>query len=203
MSQDRQRKDYGIAPQTVVAFHCTHATAYQVSGARKQVGLQSLVKLTIIRAGMKEEGGNPELKLEIEVVPGPSWANNLRKRISKGEWDKIRRKAYADHGHRCGICGIEGRLECHEIWQYDDDRHIQKLAGFIALCPRCHNVKHIGLAAERGLYDEAVEHFMNVNNCSKEEFKNYEKEVFARWRERSQYQWHVDLGEYKKIVEAV
>ena len=33
---------------------------------------------------------NPvEMKLEIELVPKTSWWNNLRKSLTKSEWDKI------------------------------------------------------------------------------------------------------------------
>lgn len=31
------------------------------------------------------------------------------------------------------------RLECHEVWEYDDDAYVQRLS---ALCSRCHLVKH-------------------------------------------------------------
>jgi len=49
----------------------------------------------------------------------------------------------------CGGCGPQYPVECHEIWNYDDTRLIQKLDGLIALCPDCHEVKHIGLAGAR------------------------------------------------------
>src|SRR5258708_31337818 len=88
-----------------------------------------------------------DLKLTIELVPQTSWYSNLRKVLSQSEWDKIRTKAYADYGNKCGICGATGRLNCHEIWQYDGQRRAQKLIGFIALCDLCHHLKHIGLAS--------------------------------------------------------
>lgn len=67
---------------------------------------------------MKEK--SKELKLKIELVPSTSWYDNLRKYTLKQDWDKIRKKAYANYGYRCGICGAEGRLNCHEIWEYDE-----------------------------------------------------------------------------------
>jgi len=107
-------------------------------------------------------------KLEIELVPATTWYTNLRKVLPPDEWDKVRRKAYADHGYRCGICGAQGRLSCHEMWKYDDEKHTQTLTGFIALCDMCHHVKHIGLAgilASEGKLDfsKVIEHFINVN----------------------------------------
>jgi hypothetical protein len=131
----------------------------------------------------------------------------MRKAVSKSVWDKIRKSAYAEYGHRCGICNAEGRLECHEIWEYDDQTHVQRLAGFIALCPLCHQVKHIGragiVAAQGQLdYEAVVEHFMEVNDCDRKTFEQHKGEAFDQWRQRSQHQWTVDLGEYKDFVKS-
>lgn len=146
-----------------------------------------------------------ELKLKIELVPETSWYDNLRKYMDRKDWDRIRKQAYANYEHRCGICGDEGRLNCHEIWEYDDKKHVQKLVGFIALCDFCHHVKHIGLAgilADRGEldYEKVVEHFMKVNNYDKDTFTKHRKKAFEQWRERSSHQWQIDLGEYAKFV---
>ncbi|MEJ7872263.1 MAG: hypothetical protein WKF67_08375 [Rubrobacteraceae bacterium] len=34
------------------------------------------------------------------------------------------------------------RLECHEEWEYDEATGVQRLSGLVALCTRCHQVKH-------------------------------------------------------------
>lgn len=147
-----------------------------------------------------------QLRLTIELVPSTSWYNNLRKVIPKSEWDKLRKRVYAKYGHRCGICGTDSsRLNCHEIWEYDDHTHVQRLVGFIALCDLCHHVKHIGLAgvlASQGKldYEKVVEHFMKVNGCDRKTFEEHERQAFAQWEERSRYEWKVDLGEYEDIV---
>lgn len=147
-------------------------------------------------------------KLKIELVPSTSWYNNLRKYTTKDDWDKIRKKAYADYRYKCGICGASGRVNCHEIWEYDDKKQVQKLIGFIALCDMCHHVKHIGLAgilSSKGEldYEKVIEHFIKVNNCDRKTFEEHRKRAFKEWRERSQYQWHIDLGEYKIIIQPI
>jgi catalase (peroxidase I) len=126
--------------------------------------------------------------------------------LSKSDWDKIRKKTYANYGYRCGICGAEGRLNCHEVWEYNDKKHIQKLLGFIALCDMCHHVKHIGLAGilaseEKLDYKKVVEHFMKVNDCDEKTFKEHKKRAFDEWRKRSQHEWHVDLGKYVNMIQ--
>lgn len=146
------------------------------------------------------------LQLTIELVPATSWYANLRKILPTKEWDKIRKSVYAEYGHKCGICGAAGRLECHELWEYDDENHVQTLRGFIALCPLCHRVKHIGLTeihAAEGLidYEEVVQHFMKVNECDRGTFEQHRKQAFEQWKQRSQHQWKIDLGPYQSIVE--
>jgi hypothetical protein len=146
-----------------------------------------------------------KLKLTIELVPKTSWYNNMRKVLPKTEWDRLRKQTYAEYGHKCGICGAEGRLNCHEIWEYDDCNHRQRLLGFIALCDLCHHVKHIGLAgilASKGQldYEKAVEHFMKVNRCGRRGFDKHRKKAFTQWAERSKHDWQVDLGEYEALV---
>ena len=151
--------------------------------------------------------GTRELKLKIELVPSTSWYNNLRNKMDKRDWEQLRKKTYGSYGHQCGICDTrEGRLNCHEIWEYDDKEHIQKLIGFIALCGLCHHVKHIGLAgilAEKGQldYDKVIEHFMKVNGCDRHTFLAHKRQAFAQWRERSQHDWQVDLGEYRDMID--
>lgn len=143
-----------------------------------------------------------EIRLTAELVPKTSWFNKMRKIIPPPEWDKIRKRTYAEYGYRCGVCNSKGRLNCHEIWCYDDHRHVQKLEGFIALCDLCHHIKHIGFAgvlAARGKldYESVVDHFRSVNDCDRETFEEHLQEAFDQWRGRSQHQWEVNFGEYE------
>ena len=123
------------------------------------------------------------------MVPRTSWYVNLRKMLPRAEWDRLRKRVYAQYGHRCAICKGQGRLSCHEIWQYDDTSHIQRLAGFAALCSPCHHIKHLGFAtglAEAGRLDfeRLIRHFMRVNGCSREAFEAQQELAFRLWEER-------------------
>src|SRR3972149_12027864 len=92
-------------------------------------------------------------RLTIELVPGTTWFSNLRSILPKEDWDALRRPAYRLAGYRCEICGGRGDrypVAAHEVWKYDVRKHIQRLIRLIALCPACHEVKHIGLAGGRG-----------------------------------------------------
>lgn len=146
------------------------------------------------------------MKLTIELVPKTAWYANLRKAVTKSVWDKIAKETKERQGNKCGICGCqEQRLECHELWEYDDGRHIQKLLGFISLCSYCHKVKHMGntkILAQQGYVDmeEVFAHFCKVNNCTISEYRNHEKSAFEQWRKRSQYKWTPDFGEYVQYI---
>lgn len=96
-------------------------------------------------------------------------------------------------------------MNLHEVWQYDDKNHMQKLEGFILLCNMCHHVKHIGFAgilAKQGKldYDKVIEHFCEVNNCTEKEFEKHKTEAFEIWRNRSKHEWNQDFGKYKEFI---
>ncbi len=136
------------------------------------------------------------MKLTIELVPSSSWFSNLRSLLSSEEWDKIRKGCYKHANYKCEICegvGPAHPVECHETWEYNEESGIQKLVGLIALCPSCHEVKHIGLAGIKGRREEAEAHFCKVNNCSAAEAKKYISEAFSIWSKRSESEWELDI----------
>lgn len=143
------------------------------------------------------------MKLKIELVPKTCWYSNLRKILPKGEWDKIRREVYKKANHKCEICGAGNqKLNCHEIWGYDDKKNIQKLKGFQSLCTNCHWIKHFGLAgikSNEGELDmvKLKNHFQEINRISSEEFEKHVEEAFKIWVIRSKKEWVTDLGEWE------
>ena len=76
------------------------------------------------------------MRLTIELVPRPCWYSNLRNKMTRANWDHLRTRGYATYNDRCGICHASRHmsgvmLHCHEIWQYDDEHHVQRLAGMV------------------------------------------------------------------------
>ena len=142
------------------------------------------------------------LKLTIELVPSTSWCTNLRSLLPKSKWDELRKQCYRDANYCCEICSGKGTkhpVECHEVWEYDDENHIQKLKRLIALCPKCHTVKHIGKASVAGKFDSAVLQFMRVNQCDHDMAMSYIRKRFVKYGERSRHQWELDLGELEEF----
>jgi hypothetical protein len=139
-------------------------------------------------------------KLTIELVPQSSWYNNVRSNVSKNEWDRIRKKSYKLANSRCQICGLFLPLECHEIWQYDDDTCIQKLIGLIALCRDCHRVKHPGLARIRGEEQKVLSQLRKINKMAMLEAIKYLEESFKKYEERSLKTWKLDTNYLKEYM---
>jgi hypothetical protein len=137
------------------------------------------------------------VRLTIELVPATSWGDNLRTRLRAAQWDKIRRKVYADAGSKCQICGGVGPrhpVECHEIWSYDDSRGVQALAGLIALCPACHEVKHMGYAEVTGNGRRARAHLALINGWTDDQAWKHRCDAMREWSRRSKRDWDVDLS---------
>ena len=138
-----------------------------------------------------------ETRLTIELVPQTCWFSNVRSEIRPADWDRLRKTTAAHAGNRCQICGGRGPkwpVECHEIWEYDDGRHLQTLSGLQALCPACHEVKHIGFANVRGRGRIAALHLAKVNGWTVPEAERYVAGQFAVWERRSRFPWTLDLS---------
>lgn len=145
-----------------------------------------------------------KLKLQPELVPNTAWCKNLRSDLPKSQWDKLRRAAYAKAGHKCEICGGVGKrhpVECHEVWEYDDEKGIQKLKKVEAICPACHEVKHIGLAGVRGRHNQAIAHMCKVNKIDTAKADKIVLGAMQQWSMRSERQWECDKTLLDKILE--
>lgn len=147
-------------------------------------------------------GASTEPRLTIELVPQTCWYSNVRSQVSSSDWEKLKRSTFQQANYRCQVCGDRGSkhpVECHEIWHYDDRQHVQKLAGLIALCPACHECKHMGFANVRGRGDIATAHLAKVNGWTMEQTMVYVQECFRVWQERSQHEWKLDISYLEKF----
>ena len=145
-----------------------------------------------------------DYKLTIELVPRTSWYSNVRSNVTRNEWDVIRKKSYEHAQHVCEICGdvgtnqgVKHNVECHEIWEYNDETNEQKLTGLISLCPYCHKTKHVGLAQINGELDIVINQLIKVNKISYDDATKYIDESFKIWSERSKKEWKLNI-EYLK-----
>ena len=146
------------------------------------------------------------MKLTMELVPKTAWRENLRTRMGRTKWNKLRTEVLGSQNHRCAKCGSDRKLQCHEIWEYDDASHIQRLKGFEAVCSLCHLAEHFGLAQNltdqgHANLDEIIDHFITVSDISQQQFDSHKTDAFALWRTRSEIEWELDLGDWASLIE--
>ena len=140
-------------------------------------------------------------KLAVELIPSTCHFSNVRTTVTSAEWDKIRFISYAAADNKCEICksngtlqGYKHKVECHEIWDYDDINHVQTLIGLISLCPTCHQVKHIGRAIVIGKQTVCFQQLAKVNNWSQKQIEEHILASFQLHKERSKHQWTLDIS---------
>jgi hypothetical protein len=136
-------------------------------------------------------------RLTIELVPQTCWFSNVRDRVSCEDWGRMRSQVYEHAGSRCEVCGGRGSkhpVECHEVWEYDETTAVQRLVRMIGLCPACHEVKHMGLADIKGRGEIAAAHLAEVNGWTPQVTAVYIDQAFARWQERSDRTWSLDVS---------
>ena len=162
----------------------------------------------------------PRRPLTLNLIPGTMWGKNVRAVVSDTIWANLRwfygatldppKRFEIDFSEEllaprrilyCSICNDERRsLELHEEWSFDDDAKVQRLDEFLAICPRCHLAKHIGLAQKNGRGEEALDHLSRVNSLSKDEAIAVVYEALAKWRERSSHEYQLDLSHLGTII---
>jgi len=140
------------------------------------------------------------MRLILELVPLNAWGKSLRAILSQTQWDILRKQIYSNAYNACEVCGTTNvALHCHEVWSYDDHRHIQKLKCMMALCPACHLTKHMGYAMTAGKYEDALHHLMKVNEIPEQEAKDYIHHEFQIWSQRSHFHWALDVSLLKSF----
>ena len=133
---------------------------------------------------------------DISLIPSTSWYKSLANLLPKDVWRRIRNRELKRVGFKCELCGKKQSygLNCHEVWEFDDIRKIQKLVGYRILCRPCHLLHHLGFAHVKGKFDEVKSHAINVLKIDPEEFEEFVVHVFEEWEERSAYKWKIDIS---------
>jgi hypothetical protein len=136
------------------------------------------------------------MKLNLELVPSSCFYKNVRQILSKEQWSTISKQVRSSVYDACEICQSDSEqfLDCHEVWEYNDKKLIQKLIKMQALCKKCHGVKHFGLSKIQGKEAQAIRHLMAINKMTITQAKDYVAQAFQVWAERSKKTWKLDLS---------
>jgi hypothetical protein len=143
-------------------------------------------------------------KMRVEIVPLTCWQSTVRSYLTDHYWRKLSREVADETGRRCEICGGRGRqhaVECHEVWAYDDNQHVQILLRLQALCPMCHYVKHLGRSFHLGYGEQACGRLARLNGWDAATTNWYVDAVFKQWEERSNHEWGLDLTTLGEVYE--
>lgn len=154
-----------------------------------------------------KEMWSPEKRklLTMDLIPLSTWGINARSVLSREVWSSITEKIFEKAGYCCQICGSTGTkhpVECHEIWNFDFDKNIQSIKGLIALCPACHEVKHMGFANSRNRGEIAAKHLSKVNQWSDSKTNNYIEKEFELWHKKCGVEWKVDISYLDKYLKS-
>jgi DNA polymerase III epsilon subunit-like protein len=143
------------------------------------------------------------MRLHVELVPRTTWGKNVRRVVSNETWKDLRRQI-GIYDMPCAICKSRTprgeSLHLHEQWTYDDAAKVQKLTDLVALCRRCHEVKHIGRAWKVGDGPAAMEHLRKTNGWTACEANKYCDQMMEQWWTRSESQWSIDISFLERLV---
>lgn len=129
----------------------------------------------------------------VDLIPETSWCASLANMLAPKSWEKLRNRAL-ERAEGCEDCGTRERLECHEMWRYDEETGVQRLEALRSVCCECHETYHLGLASVRGRYSAAFARLMLINRIEKYEASEFEAEIFDKFIRRSEIEWVLDLS---------
>lgn len=136
--------------------------------------------------------------LRVSLVPESLWGKSLAHVLPN--WSAVRNKVCA-----CGCCAVcdtkTTELHAHEVWHYDDDKHIVDLADIIPVCENCHMALHFGKANVDGKTKEALAWYCQVNGIAKDIAKHEIRQAFETWEMRNRYPWIFKDGISRRIEE--
>lgn len=141
--------------------------------------------------------------LNISMIPSEQHGKNLRAMLTKVEWDTLRIQCYIKANYRCELCNGKGKehpVECHEDWEYNLNKGIQKLRALQAVCPMCHKVIHIGRAFKTGFGDEALRHHRKVNKIRMKTQQRVIDRAKFEWLKREEIEFDLDISHAKELL---
>lgn len=127
------------------------------------------------------------------------WYLNLRKILSKDNWNKLSLKVRKEQNFTCFCCNINNKIipnnkfHCHEAWWFNDKEKNVSLKALLCVCELCHNSIHLGRCDNKN----AFKRIMNINKWNYEITKAYVDSEFEIWSKRSNIKWTIDIESFK------
>lgn len=135
------------------------------------------------------------MRLPLNLIPASAWYFNVRSAVDPATWSRIATHVGHLTGRTCTACATHGgRIEAHEQWDFVDAHRLQRLAGLVALCGRCHEVTHFGRAIANGRTEQALTHYCQVNQLLPAVALQQITQALELNERRSQHAWKLDLS---------
>lgn len=150
-------------------------------------------------------------KLSISMVPKALWRENLRKHLTRANWNKLRMIQF-EREPNCELCGsspVGAARQAHEEWSYDARAAVARLVGLRTTCRMCHFVEHPGfvnaMVAEAkftpAILDEIERHFCAVNDCDETDYRQHCEQAQRSYDDLTRVTaWTIDFGPYACLV---
>lgn len=135
------------------------------------------------------------LRLSIELIPMMAAGINLRSELTPDQWNTLRHKVYSRASYCCEACDASNmEVHCHEVWDWNDKKHIQKLIGLRCLCWKCHEATHMMRSGTKLLELMGIHHFAHVNNITIFKANRIIRAAYKQVMERSKHEWELDTS---------
>jgi len=90
-------------------------------------------------------------------------------------------------------------LNCHELWDYNDDQSTATLVGLRIQCRNCDSAVHMGRAVRLGFGNTALAQLVKVNLIGAREARMLYRSALDEWRLRNKKHWRIVVA--KSLME--
>jgi frataxin-like iron-binding protein CyaY len=130
------------------------------------------------------------LRLFIDLRPiNP--ASSIKNVVHFKDWERLKKFIFERNNFKCECCLSKTEpedIEAHEYYEYsaigDAKNPTLTLKRIIAICKRCHEATHYGLAKIKQREHIAKAQLENINKIDEKQANKHIKEAFELWKER-------------------
>jgi len=130
------------------------------------------------------------LRLFIDLRPiNP--ASSIKNVVHFKDWERLKKFIFERNNYKCECCLNKTEpedIEAHEYYEYSTDKDGKNptltLKRIIAICKRCHEATHYGLAKIKQREHIAKAQLKNINKIDEKQANKHIKEAFELWKER-------------------
>lgn len=163
---------------------------------------------------LKEYDRQKSYKIRFEFIPPKQNFRNVRSALqftyqSFEPWKEIRDWIEQKNDGVCCVCGGVSQdhdekkttaTECHEVWHYNEQTKVQKLARLMPLCCRCHSIVHLSMHfKDKALTEKLLQDYAEINNVSLDQAYEDLDFAYRERKRRADFEYVLDLKLINKL----